>query len=64
MEAYIEKDDIKKKLKFRGTVLDLLKRLDINPAGVNVIRDREMLSNDDVLSDDDVVSIQEIFMGG
>ena len=64
MKVYIEKDDCKKKIRFKGTLRELLKKLKINPAAVFVVKNKKNISNDEKLSNSDSVSILEVFMGG
>jgi sulfur carrier protein ThiS len=64
MNIYIEKDDEYKELNFKGTVLDLLRHIKINPSAVFVVKNGKAVGNDDLLSDKDNVRILEVFMGG
>jgi len=64
MKVYIEKDDKKKELKFRGTLRELLNRLKINPGSVIVVKDKKIIHNDDNISDSDKIRILEVSMGG
>jgi sulfur carrier protein len=47
-----------------ATVLDLLKRLDIVPEAVLVIRNATLLTRDECLSDDDEVEVRPVLSGG
>jgi sulfur carrier protein len=47
-----------------ATVLDLLKRLDIVPEAVLVIRNATLLTRDERLSDDDEVEVRPVLSGG
>lgn len=64
MRIYIEKEDEHRRLKFSGSVKELLLKLKLNPAMVLVVRNRKILDNDDKLSDSDSVRILETVMGG
>jgi sulfur carrier protein len=46
------------------TVVDLLKRLDIVPESVLVIRDATLLTRDERLSDDDDLEVRPVLSGG
>lgn len=64
MKVYIEKDDLHKKMHFKGTVKQLLRHLKVNPAAVFVVRNKTIVSEDEILSDKDDIRIREVFMGG
>ena len=64
MKVYIEKDDVHKEMHFKGTMKELLKHLNINPAAVFVVRNGKILSEKEMLSDADDIRIREVFIGG
>ena len=45
-------------------VLDLLKKLDINPVTVIVSRNNELILEDEILSDNDEIKILSVISGG
>jgi sulfur carrier protein len=47
-----------------STVLDLLKRLEIVPEAVLVIRDSTLLTRDERLSDTDEIEVRPVLSGG
>jgi sulfur carrier protein ThiS len=64
MKVYIEKDDEHKELFFKGTVLELLRHVKVNPSAVFVVRNGKAVSNEELLTDKDDLRILEVFMGG
>ena len=46
------------------TVLDLLKRLEIVPEAVLVIRDSTLLTRDERLADEDEIEVRPVLSGG
>jgi sulfur carrier protein ThiS len=64
MKVYIEKDDEYKELFFKGTVLELLRHVKVNPSAVFVVRNGKAVSNEDILTNQDNIKILEVFMGG
>jgi len=47
-----------------ATVIDLLKRLEIVPEAVLVIRDATLLTRDEHLTDDDEIEVRPVLSGG
>ena len=47
-----------------ATVIDLLKRLEIVPEAVLVIRDATLLTRDERLTDDDEIEVRPVLSGG
>ena len=47
-----------------STVLDLLKRLEIVPEAVLVIRDSTLLTRDERLSEEDQIEVRPVLSGG
>jgi thiamine biosynthesis protein ThiS len=64
MEVFIEKKNMKKKLKFSGTVEALLKKLNLNPESVIVVKDKTVVTERDKLYDTDHVEILSVVSGG
>jgi len=62
---YFEKDRTTQKINFIGkTVADLLKHLELNPEKVLVVRNEEVLTEDEVLNDQDKVEFLSVISGG
>lgn len=64
MKVFIEKENKKKEIKFNGTVEKLLEKLKINPETVIVIREDELIPQDEKLSDKESVRILSVISGG
>ena len=64
MEIFIERENIKKKIKFNGTVSKLLRQLKLNPAAVLVARNSTLVTESDKLNDSDEVKILSVISGG
>jgi sulfur carrier protein len=64
MDAYIEKDKKDISLAYKGKVSLLLKKLQINPETVIVVRDDELLTDDDLVKDKDKLKIMSVISGG
>ncbi len=64
MEIFIEKTGEKKKIKFNGTVSKLLSSLGFNSESVIVIKNSEVVTEDERLSDEDKIKILSVISGG
>ncbi|MFH1398818.1 MAG: MoaD/ThiS family protein [Candidatus Woesearchaeota archaeon] len=64
MEIYFEKADQTKKLKFDGKVLDLLRKLDINPVTVVIVKNRTIITEQDKIKDSDKIKLLSVVSGG
>ena len=64
MELFIEKKGKRIKVKFTGLVKDLLVKFDINPESVIVVRNKEVITEDERLEDSDSVDILSVVSGG
>ena len=64
MEVYVEKLEKTFKLKFKGTVQELLEKLKINPEDAMVIRDEDLLTPDDEVYTTDTLRVLSIISGG
>jgi len=64
MKVYIDRTNETKKIKFKGTVEGLLKRLHINPETVIIARDEEMLTEKDKVNEKDFIKILSVVSGG
>lgn len=60
-----ERENTTKTILFRGkTVQDLLSRLKLNPETVLIVRNSEVLTQDEVLKSKDVLHILSVVSGG
>lgn len=64
MKIFIEKENLNKELKFNGTVEELLSKLKINLTSVMVVRNNELVTEDEKLSDSDQIKILSVVSGG
>ncbi|MFA6889182.1 MAG: MoaD/ThiS family protein [Candidatus Woesearchaeota archaeon] len=64
MEVFIERVHKTKIVHFKGTVKELLKKMDINPVVVLVVRNNELLAEDDILKTKDNIRILSVVSGG
>ncbi|MFA6073563.1 MAG: MoaD/ThiS family protein [Candidatus Woesearchaeota archaeon] len=64
MEVYVERTEQTLKLKFKGTVLELLDKLEISPEDAMVVRDEDLLTLDDEVYTTDTLRILSVISGG
>jgi len=64
MEVYNERTEKTIKLKFKGTVGELLEKLEINSEDVMVVRDSDVLTPDDEVYTTDTIRILSVISGG
>jgi len=64
MEVFIEADNTIKKVKFNGTVLQLLKKLNVNSETVIISKNDELVTEDEKLTDKDDVKLLSVISGG
>lgn len=64
MEVLVEKTKEKKEMRFCGKVKELLKKLKINPETVIVVRNGELVNEEDFVSGKDIVRIMSVISGG
>jgi|TARA_Y100000294_G_C8358226_1_gene257630 sulfur carrier protein ThiS len=64
MEIFIEQSNKFLKKKFTGKVIELLSLLKINPGEVLVVRNKELLIEEDELLDSDSIRILSVISGG
>ncbi len=64
MKVYIERNDEKRAIRFKGSVGDLLGVLKINSETVLVVRDSQLLMPDDLIDDSDEIRILSVISGG
>mgnify|MGYP001606530523 CR=1 FL=1 len=61
---YDEKKDKTIKLVFRGKVKTLLQKTKHNPETVLVVRDKELLTEEDTLKNTDMIEFRSVISGG
>jgi len=64
MNVFIEAGNKKKKLKFNGTVSQLLKQVKVNPETVIVAKNNELVTETEKLTDKDDVKLLSVISGG
>ena len=64
MKVYIERTDKEKTLKFSGKALALLERLKINPVTVVVVKNKQVVTEEEHLTDKDNIEILSVISGG
>lgn len=64
MKVFIERTRENKELKFSGKVKDLLRSMKINQDGVLVVRNGELITEEDKLENSDKVKILSVISGG
>lgn len=64
MKVFIERLNKTRTVQFKGRVKDLLKKLNLNPVVVLVVRNSELLTEDAVLSNADEIKIISVVSGG
>ncbi len=64
MEVYIERMEKTIKIKFKGTVSELLEKIGINPEDAMVVRDEDLLTPDDEVYNTDTIRILSVISGG
>ncbi|NQU98394.1 MoaD/ThiS family protein [Candidatus Woesearchaeota archaeon] len=64
MKIFIEKQNKNIEKKFSGKIKDLLKDLKINSDTVLVVKDKELITEEDLVSDKDSVKILSVISGG
>ena len=66
VKIFIDRDNLNKTVEFENNtlVMDLLKKLDINPVTVIVSRNNELILEDEKLNDNDELRILSVISGG
>ena len=64
MQIKNEKNNSTEKISFSGSVKELLEKLNINPETVLVVRNNEVITEDENLDDDDSLEILSVISGG
>ena len=64
MEVFIESENKAKKIKFTGTVSQLLEKLNVNPETVIISKNSELVTENEKLTDKDDVKLLSVISGG
>lgn len=64
MEVFIERENKTIKIKFNGKLIDLLKKLKINPEEVLVVKKDDLITEQDILKNNDKIKIMSVVSGG
>ncbi len=64
MKIYIEKENKNLNLEFKGTVKELLEKLNINIETVVVLKNNEIITEEEVLEEKDEIKILSVISGG
>ncbi len=64
MKIFIEQNQKNKKIEFKGTVGELLLKLNINSETVLVTKNNELVTEDEVLKDSDEIKVLSVVSGG
>lgn len=64
MEVYVERLEKTIKVRFKGTVNELLEKLGINPEDAMVVRDEDLLTPDDEVYNTDTLRVLSVISGG
>ena len=64
MRVFIEKSREIKEIRFSGNVVELLKKFDINPETVLVVKNGEIVQEDETIFDGDEVKLLSVISGG
>jgi sulfur carrier protein len=64
MEVLIEKTEKRIKIRFEGKVSDLLSRLKVNPETVIVVKNNELVTEEDTLQNRDKIRVMSVISGG
>ena len=66
VKIFVDRDNSNKSMELENnsSVMDLLKKLDINPVTVIVSRNNELILEDEKLNDNDEIKILSVISGG
>lgn len=64
MKLFLEKENKNLDIKFRGNVKNLLSFLNINSESVIVVKNNEIVTEDEKIDDNDNVKILSVISGG
>lgn len=64
MKIFIEKENREIEDDFSGSARELLSKLNINPETVLIVKNNELITEDDEISDNDNIKILSVVSGG
>ncbi len=64
MKIYIEKENKNLNLEYKGTVKELLEKLNINIETVVVLKNNEIVTEEELLEEKDEIKILSVISGG
>lgn len=64
MKVFIEKDNKKIEIKFKGDAKALLLKLNINPENVLIVKNNEIVQEDELISEKDEIKLLSVISGG
>ncbi len=64
MKVYIDRENKNIEVNFNGNAAELLSRLGINPDAVLIVRNNELIIEDEVLKESDNIKIISVVSGG
>lgn len=64
MKVFIEKERKQKTVSFSGNVKGLLVKLRVNPENVIVVKNGEIVQEDEILEDNDEIKLLSVISGG
>lgn len=64
MRVFLKREGAVREIAGSHTVKEILKRLDINPESVLVIRDKKILTPDVVVKEDEEIEVWPVISGG
>ncbi len=64
VRIWIEREDLTRTEQFHGRIRDLLDRLGVNPDTVVVVKNGEVVTEEDACTDDDELKLLSVVSGG
>lgn len=66
MKIFIERQNkwIDVNIKKKAKVIDVLKKLKINPSAVIVVRNNELITEDEIIKNDEKIKVLSVVSGG
>ncbi|RJQ17982.1 thiamine biosynthesis protein ThiS [Candidatus Woesearchaeota archaeon] len=64
MKLFIERENKHNEMDFKGSVKELLQKLEINPETVLVVKNDALVQEDEALQNTDVVKLISVISGG
>ncbi len=64
MKIYIERTKEEKELSFEGKAVDLIKKLGLNTEEVLIIKNNDLITEDEELKNSDIIKLLSVVSGG